>query len=157
MSACLPAQANAPLGEGEVAIDVDGANGGTNKGLLGVLAGFFSKKGTKATREGEMVVRAPPLGLGPPPGASPRASGVGGPEPTGALEHGWRRVEDDDGDVYYYKEETGESRWEAPLKSGGRSSIVAIGQVQAPPMPPPPQLGYDGVQFKESSLDMMAE
>lgn len=72
-------------------------------------------------------MRAPPPGLGPPPGASPCASGVGGPEPTGALEHGWRRVEVDDGDVYYYKEETGESRWEVPLKSGDRSSIVAIG------------------------------
>lgn len=54
-----------------VAIDVDGANGGKNKGLLGVLAGFFSKKGTKATREGEMVRRACAAA-----GSGPAAGGV---------------------------------------------------------------------------------
>jgi len=115
--------ANTPLAEGGVAIDVDGEGGAKKKKW-----GRFGKKDKKAKAEGELVVRkVPTVGPPPPPGASPRASSSG-PEEKGELEEGWRRVEDDDGDVYYYNEESGESRWEAPLKYGARSSVVAVVQ-----------------------------
>ena len=35
-------------------------------------------------------------------------------EETGELEDGWQRIEDEDGDVYFYHEASGESRWENP-------------------------------------------
>jgi len=33
-------------------------------------------------------------------------------EDEGELEDGWQRIEDEDGDVYFYHEASGESRWE---------------------------------------------
>ena len=127
-------EANAPLAEGEVAIDVEGGKGGKKKRFGGL---FGAKR--KKNNEGELVVRPPvgppPAAIGPPPSVpSTRASAA---EETGELEDGWRRVEDDDGDVYFYHEESGESRWEAPLKYGSssnsRNSTVAVAQMVAPP------------------------
>jgi len=53
---------------------------------------------------------APP----PPPGPPP-------PPPPGddILMAGWREVAHDDGEIYYFNDDTGESQWEKPLANGG--------------------------------------
>ena len=52
----------------------------------------------------------------PPPDGSVRMSAAEAQvlEETGELEDGWQRIEDEDGDVYFYHEASGESRWENP-------------------------------------------
>ena len=102
----------------------------------------------------------------PKPPASARVSVGNEVSPGGSsnLQDGWREVCGDDGDVYFYNDETGESQWEAPLKSD--TMAIALTST-TPPAPPPPmappaiEYNYEGsevaVQPGASQTEMMAE
>ena len=87
--------------------------------------------------------------------------------PGGAaeLQDGWREVTGDDGDVYYYNDETGESSWEPPVKSDTMSISLSTSTPPVAPPPPtmaPPAIEYGGseveaVQPGASATEMMAE
>ena len=106
-------------------------------------------------------------------------------EETGELEDGWRRIEDEDGDVYFYHEASGESRWEiltltltltsptpnpnlrlpltptrweAPLKNGaGRGGSVSRASAITISSEPTVMPPPPAYTTKESSVEMMAE
>ena len=134
----------------QVAIEMGDEGGKKKRGLFG------RKKG-------------PPKGDPGSPNAPKSARASAGTEvaPGGAaeLQDGWREVTGDDGDVYYYNDETGESSWEPPVKSDTMSISLSTSTPPVAPPPPtmaPPAIEYGGseveaVQPGESATEMMAE
>ena len=96
---------------GEVVVDVAGENGNGKKKKMGGLFGKKKKGGDAAA--------------GPPPPAGP---------PPAALQPGWREITGDDGDNYFFNDETGESQWDPPLLEAAGSTVGVV----APPPPGPP-------------------
>ena len=115
--------------------------------------GLFGRK-----KRGAPPPKGDPGTLKPTPPTSARGS-VGSsvaPGGAGALQAGWREVVGEDGDVYYYNDDTGESQWEPPVQ--GDSMAIALHSATPPAPPPsmaPPAIDYDYNDDSKGRLSML--